>query len=150
MRLLLIAAATLGLAACQIVYKLPTRQGNVIENKQLDQVKPGMTRDQVSYLMGTPVASTTFNPDRWDYVSYYRSPRGEVSERVVTMYFKGDTLARIEGQTDDEAAKSGESPDVEAVLKGDKKSVTKVEGREANDRSAAGASKQDTGRVAPP
>lgn len=97
MRLLLIAVLGLALSACNLIYKLPTRQGNVIEQKQLDQLKVGQTREQVIFLMGTPIAASPFRADRWDYVGYYKSPRGQVSTRTVSLYFQGDTLARMDG-----------------------------------------------------
>jgi outer membrane protein assembly factor BamE len=101
MRLAFILVCAGLLTACGIVYKLPTRQGNVIEQKQLDQLEVGMTREQVLYLMGTPLAASPFREDRWDYVGYYKSPRGKVSKRVVTLYFDPTgTLARMEGSED--------------------------------------------------
>ena len=101
MRVLVIAALTaalgLSLSACNLVFKLPTRQGNVIEQKQLDQLKLGMTREQVTYLMGTPVAASPFRTDRWDYLGYYKSPRGQLSTRTVTLYFDKELLTKMEG-----------------------------------------------------
>ncbi len=91
------AALGLSLSACSLVFKLPTRQGNVIEQKQLDQLKVGMTREQVTYLMGTPIAASPFRSDRWDYLGYYKSPRGVENNRMVTLFFEKDTLARMEG-----------------------------------------------------
>jgi outer membrane protein assembly factor BamE (lipoprotein component of BamABCDE complex) len=120
MRLFLALCLALSLPACGIVYKLPTRQGNVIEQKQLDQLKPGMTRDQVRFLMGTPLAASPFREDRWDYVGYYKTPRGQVFTRTVTLWFDGDKLARMEGveapKTSDQSA-----PDTGAALKEEKK-----------------------------
>ncbi|MEC9363711.1 MAG: outer membrane protein assembly factor BamE, partial [Pseudomonadota bacterium] len=67
MRLVFLLVCACALAGCQIIYKLPTRQGNVIEQKQLDQLQTGMTREQVLFLMGTPLAASPFREDRWDY-----------------------------------------------------------------------------------
>jgi outer membrane protein assembly factor BamE (lipoprotein component of BamABCDE complex) len=89
--------AALALAGCGIVYKLPTRQGNIIDQKEVDQVKVGMTKDQVRFLLGTPVATTAFDSDRWDYFGYYKPPRGDSTSRTITLYFEGDKLARLEG-----------------------------------------------------
>ena len=105
MRSFLILLAALSLGACattknvvnEVVYKLPTRQGNVIDQKQLDQLQIGMTRDQVKFLMGTAVATGPFSEDRWDYIGYYKSPRGEVSERTVKLYFDANKLSKMEG-----------------------------------------------------
>lgn len=122
MRAFLILFTALSLSACgSLVYKLPTRQGNVIEQKQLDQLKTGMTREQVKYLLGTPVAASPFQSQRWDYVGYYRSPRGEITRRVVSLYFEGDSLARMEGIQSEGATAALESPDVGTVIREEKK-----------------------------
>jgi outer membrane protein assembly factor BamE len=47
--------------------------------------------------MGTPVAASPFRDDRWDYTGYYKSPRGKVYSRTVTLFFDGNALARMEG-----------------------------------------------------
>ena len=97
MRLLMILAASAALSACSLVYKLPTRQGNVIEQKQLDKLEIGMTREQVQFLLGTPLAASPFTDDRWDYLGYYRSPRGSTARRLVTLRFDGNELVSAEG-----------------------------------------------------
>ena len=97
MRLLLIVLSAAALiSGCQIVYKLPTRQGNVIEQKQLDQLRLGMNREQVEYLLGSPLVSDEFQPGRWDYVSYYRSGAGTEISRTVSLYFDGNILQRMQ------------------------------------------------------
>jgi len=123
MRILLIAVLGLALGACSMVFKLPTRQGNVIEQKQLDQLKIGMTRQQVTYLMGTPIAASPFRTDRWDYVGYYKSPRGQLSSRTVTLIFDNEALARMEGVQLAEAETTGAppTPDAKAIYKQQKK-----------------------------
>ncbi len=120
MRKLVALCLALSLPACGLVYKLPTRQGNVIEQKQLDQLKPGMTRDQVRFLMGTPLAASPFREDRWDYVGYYKTPRGQVFTRTVSLFFEGDKLARTEGA---EAPTSADktAPDTGSAIKEEKK-----------------------------
>ena len=120
MRVLLLSLLVLGLSGCQIIYKLPTRQGNVIEQRDLNKLKPGMTREQVKFVMGTPLAATPFRTDRWDYVGYYKSPRGEVIQRTVSLYFEGDQLARLEGAEDQQGANALSRPDADAVIKADK------------------------------
>jgi outer membrane protein assembly factor BamE len=85
------------LAACT-VFRLPTLQGNVIEQKQVDQLEIGMTPDQVRFLLGSPLVQGSFDPNRWDYVYYYRSPRGQEVQRTLNLYFENGKLARIVGQ----------------------------------------------------
>lgn len=121
MRLLMILAASAALSACSLVYKLPTRQGNVIEQKQLDKLEIGMTREQVKFLMGTPLAASPFRDDRWDYVGYYKSPRGKETARTVSLWFESGLLARMEGVAPNKKNDALEEPDVETILEQDKK-----------------------------
>lgn len=96
MRKLLILLLAAGLGGCSI-YRLEIQQGNVIEQKDLARLHTGMDKQQVVFLMGTPLLNDPFHKDRWDYVYLLRNGKGEVSKRRrVTLYFSGDTLARIE------------------------------------------------------
>ncbi|MBA4287087.1 MAG: outer membrane protein assembly factor BamE [Xanthomonadaceae bacterium] len=97
MRSILASLLSLSLSGCFLVYKLPTRQGNVIDQKQFDLLKVGQTREQVKFLLGTPIATSPFRNDRWDYFGYYKDPRGKVSTRTISLYFAGDKLDRMEG-----------------------------------------------------
>lgn len=124
MRLAVLTALVLSLCACELVYKLPTRQGNVIDQKDLDALQIGMSRDQVRFLLGTPIAASAFRNDRWDYVGYYKNPRGHVFSRTVSLYFDGETLARMEGE---KSTASPDKPDLEALEKEEKKAATEEE-----------------------
>jgi outer membrane protein assembly factor BamE len=143
MRLVLALGVLAMLAGCQIIYKLPTRQGNVIEQKQLDQLKLGMSREQVVYLMGTPLAASPFRTDRWDYIGYYKSPRGKVSERTVTLYFSDDTLAEMEGVEPVRGTAGIENPDLKTVI-GEEKQAASQDARDAD------AEKHESGVVITP
>ena len=96
-RSILVSLLALSLSGCFLVYKLPTRQGNVIDQKQFDLLKVGQTREQVKFLLGTPIATSPFRNDRWDYFGYYKDPRGKVSTRTISLFFAGDKLDRMEG-----------------------------------------------------
>jgi outer membrane protein assembly factor BamE len=113
-----------GLAGCSIVYKLPTRQGNVIEQKQLDQLQLGMSKQQVEFLLGTPIAADPFRDDRWDYLGYYKSPRGQVSSRTVTLFFDDGKLSRMQGVQLAGNDKATEPVDVETLAHQRKKDQT--------------------------
>ena len=77
-------------------YKLDVRQGNFITPEMRDKLKLGMTRQQVRYVMGTPLLSDAFHGDRWDYI-YSLAQHGAVTEKqVMTLYFEGDNLVRID------------------------------------------------------
>ena len=123
MRYILLSVLALALAGCSIVYKLPTRQGNVLEQKQLDKLQVGMTKDQVRYLLGTPIAADPFRPERWDYFGYYKSPRGEITSRTVTLLFDGDKLKDMEGiQVARDDSNIGQ-PDLDTLAKQAKQDV---------------------------
>lgn len=97
-RLALVLVLGIATTGCSLVYQLPTRQGNVIEQSQLNHLKLGMTKSQVSYLLGTPLAKSPFEKDRWDYVSYYQAPHGAVSKREVSLFFNAQgQLVRMTG-----------------------------------------------------
>ncbi len=64
--------------------------------EMLSQLKQGLTREQVVYIMGTPLAPATFDPNRWDYLYWSKDPRDNVSEKRVTLYFENDRVSRIE------------------------------------------------------
>jgi outer membrane protein assembly factor BamE len=79
------------------VYRMTVQQGNVITEDMVDQLRLGMTKTQVRYVLGTPMLTDFFNVDRWDYT--YTIERGHQAMEVKTLslYFENDALARIEG-----------------------------------------------------
>lgn len=117
MRLILLPVLAFGLAGCSIVYKLPTRQGNVIEQRQFDLLKVGQTREQVKFLLGTPIASSPFRNDRWDYFGYYKDPRGKESSRTISLFFDGEKLSRMEGVQIANASKVLDSEEVDRIAR---------------------------------
>lgn len=123
MRSILLSVLALALAGCSIVYKLPTRQGNVLEQKQLDKLEVGMTKDQVRYIMGTPIAADPFRPERWDYFGYYKSPRGDITSRDVILYFDGDKLKDMDGVKIARDDSNIGQPDLDTLAKTAKKDV---------------------------
>lgn len=78
-------------------YKIDIQQGNIIEQDQLNRVQPGMTKNQVQYLLGTPLVDDPFHQNRWDYY-YSLKTGGKLREQHrVTLFFENDQLARLEG-----------------------------------------------------
>ena len=47
-------------------YKIDVQQGNVLTQEMVSQLKPGLTKDQVRFLLGTPVLMDMFHANRWD------------------------------------------------------------------------------------
>jgi len=91
--------ASLGLAACSthIVHKLDVQQGNVVTQAQVNQLEPGMTRNQARFIMGSPMVADVFHQDRWDYVYLFEPGYGKATRKRVTLFFDDDSLTRIEG-----------------------------------------------------
>lgn len=77
------------------VYKIDVQQGNAVELEQVDKLKIGMNKEQVKFLLGSPLVADIFHPDRWDYVYYFIPGYGERERRHLTLYFKGDNVAEI-------------------------------------------------------
>src|SRR5690625_4830237 len=96
-RLGLAASLMLAISATACVYHMPIRQGNILSRDRVSQLKVGMTKSQVQFLLGTPMANDPFVPNKWTYLYYYKSPGNEVSERILHLYFRDQKLARIKG-----------------------------------------------------
>ena len=88
-----------GASGC--VYRANISQGNIVEEEDLDQVEVGMTRNQVRFLLGTPMVADPFHQDRWDYVYYVKIGRRDASaKRWVTILFEGETVTEIQRNRD--------------------------------------------------
>lgn len=96
-RVLIACSLAALVAACGVVYRVDVNQGNLLEQKMVDSLKPGMTRRQVSITMGTPAIASPFDQDRWSYTSSF-SKRGRKAEvKTLTLFFEDNVLVRIEG-----------------------------------------------------
>jgi len=80
-------------------YKIDVQQGNVLTQEMVTQLKPGQTRDQVRFVLGSPMINDIFHQQRWDYVYRYRNGQtGEVESRQFIVYFDADgRLERVSG-----------------------------------------------------
>lgn len=105
----LVAVACVVLASCSssavnpvnwiTPYKMDVIQGNFVSKEQVKQLQPGMTRDQVKAVLGTPLMASLFHADRWDYVFTLKRQGVEPQSFKYTVFFKDDQLARFEGDT---------------------------------------------------
>jgi outer membrane protein assembly factor BamE len=94
---LVVATALVGLSGC--VYRVNVQQGNFLTSETVDQLKEGMTRSQVRFLLGTPMVPDAFDKDRWDYL--YVMQRGRIKEperRRLTVFFADEKVARFENE----------------------------------------------------
>jgi outer membrane protein assembly factor BamE len=78
-------------------YRMVIQQGNFISQEMVGQLKPGMTKEQVRFVLGTPLVTDIFHADRWDYVFYREMPDGKREQRNLSVVFENDKLARIIG-----------------------------------------------------
>ena len=86
-------------------YRIDIQQGNFVSREMVAQLKEsmqrkeGVTREQVRFVLGTPLLTDVFHADRWDYVFRLKKSSGEVIASRVTVFFKDNRLVNIEGDT---------------------------------------------------
>lgn len=96
--------ASLTLASCTTilnnlpgVYTIDVQQGNIINQSMVDQIRPNMNKRQVLYIMGSPMLTDTFHPNRWDYI-YANQPGGEPRmQKKISLFFDDDRVIGIQG-----------------------------------------------------
>jgi outer membrane protein assembly factor BamE len=76
-------------------YRPDVHQGNIITQEMVDQLRQGMTREQVRFMLGTPLLVSDFHKDRWDYPYYLNPLKGQVQHRRLTIYFKDNKVERF-------------------------------------------------------
>lgn len=102
--------------ACEsLMHSVPIQQGNVITQEMVDQLEPGMSSEQVSYIMGSPVTRSTFSPEgRWDYVYTYKV-HGEIQSKIrMSLYFRDDKLLYFVGDLAPQSTQLESELDLEA------------------------------------
>ncbi len=89
--------ASSGIANMVTPYKIDVVQGNFVSKEQVAALQTGMTRNQVRDVLGSPLLTSVFHGDRWDYVFTIRRQGVEPLARKLAVFFKGDALERFEG-----------------------------------------------------
>jgi len=102
MRHILISVLLVGLVAgCSSTrigpHRIDVQQGNALDQENVSRLKLGLNRSQVRFLLGTPLVVDPFRTDRWDYVYVFYKAGKLAEQKRITLFFDGDTLARIEG-----------------------------------------------------
>ena len=80
-----------------LVYKIDVQQGNVITQDMLAQLRPGMDKAKVLFIMGTPLVMDAFHQDRWDYIYTFQKGGGQREQQRATLYFKQDSQRATPG-----------------------------------------------------
>ena len=79
------------------VYKIDIQQGNVVTSDMLGKLSLGMEKRKVRFIMGTPLVSHTFSPDRWDYIYSFQEGGGQRSQRHIVLLFEDELLSEVIG-----------------------------------------------------
>lgn len=113
-RIIITYLASLFLSAC--VYKIDIDQGNIIDQEMINQLRPGMNKRQVRYIMGTPLVVDSFHKNRWDYI-YSKQPGGEErTQKRVSISFEADELTGIQGEIKPEVVSGTPQPKETTVI----------------------------------
>lgn len=102
---LLAACSTSSVTSVIKPYRIDVRQGNAVTQDMVSRLTPGMSREQVRFVMGSPMLVSIFHADRWDYVYQFSTGYQPLERRKLTLFFVADKLERVEG---DVVAASGE------------------------------------------
>ena len=89
--------ALVPLTGCGLIYKVDTQQGNLFDKPTVESLKPGMSKRQVTLVMGSPSVISPFDQNRWDYVSTIRRGRNKMATKDLVLTFKDDALVKIDG-----------------------------------------------------
>jgi len=94
-------------------YRLDIQQGNVVTSKMMSQLRPGMTKSQVRFILGTPLIQDSFHSNRWDYFYQMRKGGTVIEQRRVILDFDNDLLKGVRG---DVIPSQGESEEVSSAM----------------------------------
>lgn len=115
--LFLTLSACLSMSACSYVvdnlpgiYRLEIQQGNIIDQAMVDQLRPGMSKRQILYIMGSPMLDDYFHRNRWEYVYYEKKENADPKEKRLALFFNNDSLAGIQGDF-----RPGETPAIQPM-----------------------------------
>lgn len=117
--LIAITATFLSISGCSSFYpyKMEIRQGNYITPEMRKKIKVGMSRQQVSSVLGSPLVNDVFHANRWDYI-YRLEEKGKlVEQQRLTLFFEGDFVKRIEDNLAAEKQASGTKSSDDATAK---------------------------------
>jgi len=93
-----LAALCIAVLSAGCLYRMPIQQGNFLDANQVAQLETGMTRPQVSFLLGTPMVPNGFNNDRWDYYYFIKVGRkaSSTDTKRLTVWFKDDKVDHVD------------------------------------------------------
>jgi len=86
-----------GIDKLPFVYRIEVRQGNIVTQKMVDQLRPGMDERQIIFLLGTPLLIDPFDSNRWDYFYTLKNDDIGTERKIITLIFEGGKLASFSG-----------------------------------------------------
>lgn len=93
---LLVLAILLATTSC--VYKLDIQQGNLIVQKDIDKLRPELSKNQVVFVMGNPVVDDSFSDDKWIYINTYSNRNKDIkTSKRLELFFEEDKLVAAQG-----------------------------------------------------
>jgi outer membrane protein assembly factor BamE len=114
-------------------YRIDVRQGNFLTQEMVSKLRVGQTKEQVRYILGSPLIEDVFHAERWDYIYRFTPGHGETEERHFAVHFIDGKLARVGG---DVAAQNAEAAAADVKAAESKTKVINIEGRTLPDQSA--------------
>jgi outer membrane protein assembly factor BamE len=75
-------------------FKVAILQGNIIEDDDVEQLVKGLSKDQVQYLLGTPLLNSPIHQNRWDYFYSVKVGETNIGEKKLSLSF--DTNQRLD------------------------------------------------------
>ena len=102
LKVITLLLSVLLLSSCSIprIFQVVISQGNLVDQEMLDKLEIGMTESQVKFVMGTPLISDTFYPNRWDYFTSVTQGENTYTNQKITLYFKDNKLVSWKGEID--------------------------------------------------
>jgi len=85
------------------VFRIDIAQGNLFTQQMVDRLSPGMTQEQVRYVMGTPSIEDPLHPDRWDYIYSWSQAGGDPKVYKLSLHFEGNKYTHHTGSAPNES-----------------------------------------------
>jgi outer membrane protein assembly factor BamE len=127
-------------------YRVTIVQGNFVSSEAAAKLRVGMTRDEVRNVIGTPLLTDMFHPERWDYIFYFkRGSTAVVEERRLVVFFQGDTVTSWTG-----ADNLPTEQDLIAMIDGDRREKNLLEQKKAAGSDAKAARVEDAAGASAP
>jgi len=97
-KLLIIGLTLVFISGCNILYRQPVYQGTLLDKKNVDLLKEGMSQQEVFQLVGTPPIADPCHQSRWDFTATQRHRFSDMQVKTMTLYFENGNLVKWEGE----------------------------------------------------